>query len=125
MISVCAALAQAHDLRQNVPLTSNATNPSMRKKQHYAGLDNDVFGGMTHTGKIVRDAQVFGLIPEDQTCEGWTLGAIQDLYDKVSAAWSPYGHLASRLPDDLRERHKRIYDAAIARAREMGWRPDL
>jgi hypothetical protein len=97
----------------------------MAKQQHYPGLDNDVFGGMTHTGRIVRDAQVFGLIPEDQTCAGWTLGAIQELYDKVTQAWHPYGHLASRLPDDLRERHKRIHDAALARARELGWGPDL
>ena len=96
----------------------------MIKQQRYAGLDNDAFGGMTHTGKIIRDAQVFGLLPEDATCEGWTLGAIQDLYDKVSEAWRPYGHLVSRLPDDLRERHRRIYDAAIARARELGWHPD-
>ena len=91
----------------------------------YAGLDDDAYGGMTPTGNIVRDAQVFGLIPEDQTCAGWSVAAIQDLYDKVSDAWRPYGHMASRLPEDLRERHRRIYDAAIARARELGWDPEL
>jgi hypothetical protein len=103
---------------------STATAPMLRKT-NYCGLDDDAFGGMTQTGHIVRDAQVFGLIPEDQTCAGWSLGTIQDLYDKVSDAWAPYGHLASRLPDDLRERHRRIYDAAIARARQLGWKPEL
>ncbi len=99
----------------------------MRQQQNklYPGLDDDSYGGMTPTGQIVRDAQVFGLIAEDETCAGWSIAAIQDLYDKVSDAWRPYGHLVSKLPEDLRVRHKRIYDAALARARERGWSPEL
>jgi hypothetical protein len=99
----------------------------MRQHQQkiYPGLEEDSYGGMTPTGNIVRDAQVFGLIPELETCAGWSIAAIQDLYDKVSDAWRPYGHLVSNLPEDLRERHKRIYDAAIAHARERGWGPEL
>lgn len=80
---------------------------------------------MTPTGNIIRDAWVFGIIPETETCAGWTAQGIQDLYDKVTAAWAPYGHLASRLPPELRERHERIYRAAIERARAQGWNPEL
>jgi hypothetical protein len=45
--------------------------------------------------------------------------------NKVSAAWAPYGHLASRLPPELCERHARIYADAVARARAEGWNPEL
>ena len=96
-----------------------------QQKKTYPGLDADSYGGMTPTGQIIRDAQVFGLIPEDETCAGWSVAAIQDLYDKVWDAWRPYGHMASRLPEELRERHKRIYDAALARASELGWSAEL
>lgn len=36
-----------------------------------------------------------------------------------------YGHLVSQLPTDLRERHARIYSAAVEQARSLGWNPDL
>ncbi len=98
---------------------------TMGTKKVYVGIDKDKAGGMTPTGNIVRDAWVFGLIPESETCEGWTVQGIESLYDKVSAAWGPFGHLASNLPSELRERHQRIYDAAVARARELGWDPEL
>lgn len=96
------------------------------KKTHetYAGIDHDRFGGMTPTGNIVRDAWVFGLIPESETCAGWSAARIDQLYDRVSAAWQPYGHLASKLPPELRARHMRIYEAAVCRARELGWEPE-
>lgn len=94
-----------------------------RTASTYVGIYNDLHGGMTPTGGIIKDAWVFGLIPEEETCEGWKLADIQNLYDKVSAAWAPYGHLVSNLPPELRERHARIHDAAIQRARETGWIP--
>ena len=97
----------------------------MDKPKIYQGLNLDAQGGMTPTGNIIRDAWVFGLIPEGEDCAGWTLQGIEALYDKVSAAWAPYGLLASRLPPELRERHARIYAAAVARAREEGWNPEL
>ncbi|ESQ08302.1 MAG TPA: hypothetical protein DDY14_15970 [Chromatiaceae bacterium] len=97
----------------------------MSNQKTYVGLDQDAYGGMTPTGNIVRDAQVFGLIPEEQTCAGWSVAAIQHLYDQVTDAWRPYGHMASKLPDTLRERHRRIYDNAIVRAKELGWGPQL
>jgi hypothetical protein len=95
------------------------------KSKIYHGIHNEPQGGMTPTANIIRDAWVFGLIPEDETCEGWTIQGIDNLYDKVTVEWDKYGHLVSRLPEDLRERHQRIYDAAVARARELGWDPEL
>ena len=64
----------------------------------YEGIDKDPKGAMNPTGNIIRDAWVFGLIPESETCEGWNPGAVQALYEKVSAAWQPFAHLPSRLP---------------------------
>lgn len=97
----------------------------MSRQKTYVGLDQDSYGGMTPTGTIVRDAQVFGLIPETETCIGWSIDRIQMLYDQVSAAWRPYGQLASQLPEALRERHQRIFAAALATARARGWKPEL
>lgn len=97
----------------------------MTKEKIYVGLENDEYGGMTPTGNIIRDAWVFGILPEEQTCEGWDVSRIQTLYDQVHEAWAPYGHLVSRLSPELAERHARIYDAAIKRAREMGWSPGV
>ena len=97
----------------------------MRDKPNYIGIDKDSFGGMTPTGSIIRDAWVFGIIPDTETCAGWTVQGIQALYDKVTAAWAPYGHLVSNLPPDLRERHQRIYEAAMREARAQGWDPEL
>lgn len=79
---------------------------------------------MNPTGNIIRDAWVFGILPETQTCEGWPQARIEALYDEVSAAWEPYGHLPSALPDELREKHRRIYAEAIAQARAKGWDPE-
>lgn len=91
----------------------------------YVGIDNDDYGGMTPTGTIIRDAWVFGILPEEETCAGWTVARLQDLYAKVSTAWEPYGHLVSHLPPELRERHARIHGAAVARAKASGWSPEL
>ena len=101
------------------------SNQSPARPTIYEGIHNQPQGGMTPTGNIIRDAWVFGLLPETETCEGWTLQRIEELYDRVSRAWQPHGHLASRLPPELRERHERIYAEAIARARAAGWNPEL
>lgn len=94
------------------------------RDQKYPGIDKDPNCGMNPTGNIIRDAWVFGILPETETCEGWTLQGIDSLYDKVSKAWEPYGHLPSRLPPELAARHRRIYDDATRRARDRGWDPD-
>ena len=96
----------------------------MPEKMKYAGIHNEPNGAMSRTGNIIRDAWVFELIPETQTCEGWAMGQIEALYEQVSEAWMPYGHLASNLPPELRERHARIYAEAIEQARQQGWDPD-
>jgi len=76
---------------------------------------------MTTIGKIIRDAWVFELIPETETCEGWNQGQVDVLLDRVNAEWDKYGCMVSQLPADLRERHQRIHDVAIANAKAVGW----
>jgi len=95
----------------------------MRNKT-YMGIDKDPNGAMNPTGNIIRDAWVFGLLPETETCEGWSTQRVEALYDQVSAEWDKYGHMVSNLPPELGVRHRAIYDAAVARARELGWDPD-
>lgn len=90
----------------------------------YIGIDKDPLGAMNTTGNIIRDAWLFGLIPETETCEGWTVQGVQVLYEQVTQEWGKYGHMVSNLPPELTLRHRKIYDAAIARARELGWDPD-
>jgi hypothetical protein len=94
-------------------------------EKRYQGIHKDPTGAMNPTGNIIRDAWLFGLIPESQTCEGWTGTMVDALYDKVTVEWGKYGYLVSNLPEELRARHQRIYDEAIATAREKGWDPEL
>jgi len=91
----------------------------------YEGIDKDPKGAMNPTGNIIRDAWVFELLPETETGEGWNVGRIDALYEQVHREWDKYGHLVSNLPPELRERHQRIYDAAVKRARELGWNPGV
>ena len=93
----------------------------MGRPSTYVGIDNDVNGAMTTIGKIIRDAWVFELIPETETCEGWNQGQVDVLLDRVNAEWDKYGCMVSQLPADLRERHQRIHDVAIANAKAAGW----
>ena len=72
-------------------------------QQFYTGIDQDENEGLTHLGRIVRDAWVFGILPETETCAGWSGAQMQTLYEKVYAAWEPYAHLPNRLPDEFRE----------------------
>jgi hypothetical protein len=97
--------------------------PSLPKT--YPGLDNDINGGMTMIGKIIRDAWVFDILPENETCDGWEMPRIDAIHQQVNVEWDKYGCMVSALPDDLRERHKRIYDEAIAKAKERGWDPEI
>jgi hypothetical protein len=93
----------------------------MAKPDRYVGIDNDINGGMTTIGKIIRDAWVFGLLDETETCEGWNLAGIDALLQKVNNEWDKYGCLVSHLPPDLRQRHAKIHGDAIARANAAGW----
>ncbi len=93
----------------------------MDKPKTYVGLENEINGGMTTIGKIIRDAWVFGVIEETETCKGWNLAGIDALLQKVNAEWDKYGCLVSRLPPELRERHQRIHGEAMKKARAAGW----
>jgi hypothetical protein len=95
------------------------------KSRKYVGLDQDEYGGMTPIGTVIRDAWVFDLLPQGETCAGWDADRMQVLYDQVTEAWMPYGHLASKLPPALKDRHQAIFDEALRRARELGWSPEL
>jgi hypothetical protein len=109
----------------NAGMNSKHPSPSPRGEKIYCGIDKDDFAGMTPNGTVIRDAWVFGILAETETCAGWNTGQFQMLYDKVYQCWQPYGHLVSNLPPDLAERHRRIYDEAIAKARVLGWSADL
>ena len=96
-------------------------NPKSFREGRYIGIDNDMFGGMTDVGKIIRDAKVFSLIEDDQSCENWNLQGLDALLDKVNAEWDKYGCLVSNLPEELFERHQKIHGEAMEKARELGW----
>ena len=93
----------------------------MAKPDTYIGLHKEVNGGMTTIGKLIRDAKVFGLIDDDETCEGWNFAGIDALLDKVNNEWDKYGCLVSHLPTELRQRHEAIHNAAITDAKAAGW----
>jgi len=93
----------------------------MARPDRYVGIDKDVNGGMTTIGKIIRDAWVFGLLDEAETCKGWNLAGIDSLLDKVTKEWDKYGCLVSHLPPELFERHQRIHGEAVVKARAAGW----
>ncbi|MFK5915005.1 MAG: hypothetical protein QM484_11580 [Woeseiaceae bacterium] len=92
-----------------------------KRPASYVGYNNEIEAGMTAIAKMIRDAWVFGLIEETETCEGWNFAGIDALLDKVNKEWDKYGCLVSYLPPELREKHQRIHDKAIAEAKEMGW----
>ena len=96
----------------------------MNQSKQYVGIDNDINGGMTDTGRIIRDAWVFGLIPENETCEGWNVQGLEQLWIKVDQEWEKYGFQVGNLPEDLQERFLRIQNEAVERARKEGWNPD-
>jgi len=93
--------------------------------QTYVGVNNDLNGGMTMIGKIIRDAWVFEILPETQTCEGWEISRIDAINQQVNEEWDKYGCMVGNLPDDLSARHKRIHDEAIKKAKENGWDPEI
>ena len=97
----------------------------MSRPDRYVGIDKEVNGGMTTIGKIIRDAWVFGIIPETETCKGLNFAGVDSLLEKVNGEWDKYGCLFSCLPPELAERHRRIHDVAIAHARAVGWSGEM
>jgi hypothetical protein len=95
-----------------------------KTNEPYVGMYADQHG-LTQAGRIILDAWVFGLLPEGEDAKGFSYSEIQNLMRKVESEWDKYGALPSRLPAELRERHARIYAEAMARARRLGWDPQL
>jgi hypothetical protein len=93
----------------------------MSKPDKYVGINNEINGGMTTIGKIIRDAWVFKIIPETETCEGWNMQGIDSLLQKVNEEWDKYGCLYSFLPEDLKQRHDKIHNEWIEKAKLSGW----
>ncbi|MDZ7813838.1 MAG: hypothetical protein U5L74_12350 [Ideonella sp.] len=91
----------------------------------YAGIDHEEHNGMTMTGRIIRDAWVFGILTEGDGFAGKGVGDLQNLFEAVHKAWEPYGQLPSRLPPDVAQRHTRIHAQAVQRAKAMGWNAEL
>ncbi|CAC9541189.1 hypothetical protein [uncultured Gammaproteobacteria bacterium] len=97
----------------------------MNKPKVYVGINNEINGGMTTIGKLIRDAWVFELIEETETCEGWNLTGIDALLQKVNDEWDKYGCLVSFLPPELAQRHSRIHGAALEKAKSSGWSGEI
>lgn len=97
----------------------------MKEKESYVGIHDDLYGGMTDIGKIIRDAWAFGLIPESETCAGWRAQGIENLWEKVQGHWAKYQFSVRHLPDDVRERYLRIQDEAVKTAKSSGWNAEL
>ena len=93
----------------------------MARPDKYIGIDKEINGGMTTIGKIIRDAWVFELIDESETCENWNLAGVDALLQKVNNEWDKYGCLVSHLPPELRIRHQKIHDTAMIKAKQAGW----
>ncbi len=119
----CISLCPTYGLGEI--LGGNTSARHVKTDRNYPGIDKDVHGGMTDIGRIIRDAWLFGILDENETCTGWSYQQINQLYDQVTQAWQPYGHLASNLPADLRTRHAEIQSHAIQLARDRGWDPEL
>jgi hypothetical protein len=94
------------------------------RRPTYCGLDEDKHG-ITQLGRIVLDARLFGLIPDDEDCAGWDQQRMQVLANAVEQHWDAHGGLPSRLPEDMKARHAAIYATAMERARTRGWNPEL
>lgn len=97
----------------------------MAKPNKYVGIQNDINGGMTTIGKLIRDAWVFELLPENETCEGWNLAGIDALLQKVNDEWDKYGCLVSHLPKDIAKRHNAIHSEGLKKAKAAGWSGEI
>ena len=106
-------------------MSQRPTIPRGDPNYRYPGIEDDLYGGMTDIGAIIKDAWVLGVLNDDETCQGWTIGQLQALYDRVYAAWEPYQHMASLLPPEMKEKYVRIYSESTQRARELGWVPPM
>lgn len=96
----------------------------MNAPNTYVGIDNDLNGGMTDTGKIIRDGWAFGLIERSETCAGWNVTQIEVLWQRVQEQWQVHGFRVANLPEPVRARYLEIQSQAMAQARKAGWDPE-
>lgn len=96
----------------------------MNAPNTYVGIDNDLNGGMTDTGKIIRDGWAFGLIEQSETCAGWNVTQIEALWQRVQDQWQVHGFRVGNLPEPVRARYLEIQSQAMERARSAGWDPE-
>lgn len=94
-------------------------------RKTYVGIHDDVYGGMSDVGRVIRDAWAFGILPESETCAGWDLGRLSELWAEVQQAWQKYNYSVVQLPDKVRQRYERIQGEAFRKAKEAGWDPSL
>jgi hypothetical protein len=62
---------------------------AMHRDESHPGIHNDLYGGMTDVGGSIRDPGTLGVLPENETCEGWSVTQILTLFDRVYKAWEP------------------------------------
>ena len=79
---------------------------------------------MTNTGKLMRDAWVFGLLPEGQGLAGQNTVSLQMLADDVGTCWKQHGNCVNCLSRELRNHYTRIHAEAIRRAKASGWKQE-
>ena len=104
---------------------NRSKSPTSNPNYRYPGIQDDLYGGMTDIGAIVKDAWALGVLPEEEGCAGWSMAQIQALYDQVHEAWEPYQHVISLLPPEMKDRYLRIHGEATRKARELGWTPPM
>lgn len=79
---------------------------------------------MSDSGKLMRDAWVFGLLPEGQGVAEQNAMLLQMLAHDVRASWQQHGNCVNCLPRELRNRYTGIHAEAIRRAKMNGWEPE-
>ena len=78
-------------------------------------MHNDPSASEIDRGRVIRDAWVFGIVPESESCDGWTIQALVQLEHKVNEVWKKYDFKAANLPPHIRTHFDRIYGAEAQR----------
>lgn len=94
------------------------------QQKTYPGYDQDPGNWMSQEAKLIRDAWAFGLLPEDETCEGWRPQQFEKLWDEVDAIWEKVNFRVANLPPHIQEKYVALQMDALARAKAAGWDPN-
>ncbi|HIQ39922.1 MAG TPA: hypothetical protein EYH46_01980 [Sulfurivirga caldicuralii] len=93
------------------------------KAKIYPGYDQDPSHWMSQEAKLIREAWAFGLLPEEEKCEGWQLHQFDQLWEKVDAIWEKADFRVDNLPPDIQEKYMALQTEALKRAKAAGWDP--